>query len=179
MHDDLRVIERVKAGEVDAFRTLVKRYERSVFLIVKNLLPDVDDREDVAQETFLAAYANLAAYDSDRAKFSTWLSTIARNKCLNLLKRRRPILTDAVVEASDWRTPMDDLADDELHRRLDAALDQLPVEQRTAFVLAEFHELSYEEIGQIEGVKLGTVKSRISRAKEKLRRVLEDVVEPY
>jgi len=179
MHDDLRVIERVKAGDVDAFRTLVKRYERSVFLIVKNLLPDADDREDVAQETFLAAYANLAAYDSGRAKFSTWLLTIARNKCLNLLKRRRPISTDAVVEASDWRTPMDDLVDDELHRRLDAALDQLPVEQRTAFVLAEFQGLSYEEICQIEGVKLGTVKSRISRAKERLRKVLKDVVEPY
>lgn len=179
MQDDLRVIERVKAGDADAFRTLVKRYERSVFVMAKNLLSAADDCEDVAQETFLAAYANLPAYDPERAKFSTWLLTIARNKCLNLLRRRRPISTDAVAESSDWRTPVDDLADSELRRRLDAAMDQLPVEQKTAFVLAELQGLSYEEISQIERVKLGTVKSRISRAKERLRKVLEDVVEPY
>ncbi len=179
MQDDLQAIERVKAGDVDAFRTLVMAYERPVFQLAKNLLSNADDCDEVAQETFLAAYVNLGAYDPGRAKFSTWLLTIARNKCLNLLKRKSPKSTASAVESSDWRTPVDDAMNDELHRRLDAALDQLPIEQKTAFVLAELHGLSYEEISQIEGVKLGTVKSRISRAKERLRKVLEDVVEPY
>lgn len=154
-------------------------YERPVFQLAKNLLPNADDCDEVAQETFLAAYVNLAAYDPRRAKFSTWLLTIARNKCLNLLKQKSLKSIAGIAESSDWRTPVDDAMNDELHHRLDAALDQLPIEQKTAFVLAELHGLSYEEISQLEGVKLGTVKSRISRAKERLRKVLEDVVEPY
>jgi len=179
MEDDLQVIQRVARGDVDAFRMLVERYEGLVFRMVRNLVPDEGECEDLAQETFLAAFANLGSYDPARTKFATWLLTIARNKCLNLLKKRRPRSTDALAEAPDWRDPVDELMGDEIHRRLDAALDGLPFEQKTAFVLAEFHGLSYEEISRIEGVKLGTVKSRISRAKEKLRGVLEDVVEPF
>ncbi len=150
MEDDLQVIQRVREGDVDAFRTLVKRYEGPLFRFVRNLVEHAEDSDDVAQETFLAAFAKLDSYDPDRAKFSTWLFTIARNKCLNLLKRKGPFSSDTIAESPDWRDPVHELTGDEFYRRLDAALDELPFEQKAAFVLAEFNGLPYEEIGRIE-----------------------------
>jgi RNA polymerase sigma-70 factor (ECF subfamily) len=119
----------------------------------------------------------LARFDSRRASFATWLFTIARNKCFNAMKRRRPQLVQLLPERADCRTPDFCLSEKEWFEQLDAALDALPFEQEAVFVLAEIHELPLEEIGQIEGVPLGTVKSRLSRAKEKLREFLRPTVE--
>jgi RNA polymerase sigma-70 factor (ECF subfamily) len=177
MTDDLAVIKRVLAGDLEAFRILVRRYEGPLFGFIRNLLPGASDGEDVAQEVFLAAYTHLSSYDPRQAAFATWLFTIARNKCLNALKRRQPVVTHSLPEGADPRTPDRALAEDEFFRHLDAALEALPLEQKTAFVLAEIQGLSYEEIGQIEGVKVGTVKSRLARAKEKLRIYLQHPAE--
>jgi RNA polymerase sigma-70 factor (ECF subfamily) len=177
MSDDLEVIRRVLAGEGECFRDLVERYQRPLFRLVRNLLPDPNDCADVAQEVFLAAYTSLGGYDPRRAAFSTWLFTIARNKCWNALKKKRPHLPGNLPERIDARTPEGVLAEEELFRQLDAALAALPPEQRTAFVLSEIQGLSHEEIGRIEGVKLGTVKSRLSRARDRLRSLFQRTVE--
>jgi RNA polymerase sigma-70 factor (ECF subfamily) len=177
MSDDLAVIKRVIEGDVESFRLLVQRYERPLFCLVRNLLPGPQDCDDIGQEVFLAAYRNLAAYDPRRSAFSTWLFTIARHKCWNALKKKKPVALPEVPEAADLRTPEGEAAGEELYRQLDAALDALPFEQKTAFVLAEIQGLSHEEIGRIEGVKPGTVKSRLSRARDKLRVLLRRTVE--
>jgi RNA polymerase sigma-70 factor (ECF subfamily) len=177
MDDDLQVIGRVLAGDVDSFRLLVRRYEGPVFRLARNLLPDPGDAADMAQEVFLAAYQHLASYDPRRSAFATWLLTIARNKCYGALKKRRPVARADLPEEADLRTPDRQAAEEELSRQLDAALAALPFEQQTAFVLAEIQGLSHEEIGHIEGVPVGTVKSRLSRAKEKLRSLLRRTVE--
>jgi RNA polymerase sigma-70 factor (ECF subfamily) len=177
MSDDLPVIKRVIDGDVESFRLLVQRYERPLFCLVKNLLPDPQDGDDIAQEVFLAAYRNLAAYNPRRSAFSTWLFTIARNKCFSALKKKKPVALAEVPEAADPRTPEGEAAGNELFRQLDAALASLPFEQKTVFLLAEIQGLSHEEIGRIEGVKPGTVKSRLSRAKDKLRVLLRPTVE--
>lgn len=172
MDDDVAVIERVLAGDAAAFRVLVERYQRRVFGFARRFLTQTTDCEDVAQEVFLSAYRNLASYRAERARFSTWLLALARNKCLNLLTKRgpAPVGGDVVVpEPIDPRTPETALAEAELHARLDACLATLPLEQKTVFVLAELHDLSLAEIGRIEEVSVGTVKSRLSRARSKLR----------
>jgi len=178
MNDDLDAIERVLADDVESFRRLVDRYQRPLLTLVRNLTPRDTDHEGVAQEVFLAAYRCLASFDPKRAAFSTWLFTIARNRCRNELARRRPIAGVELPESVDLRSPERAASEAELFRQLDAALDDLPFEQRSAFVLAQLQGLSYEEVGRIEGVGVGTVKSRIARAREKLRCLLRHIVEP-
>jgi RNA polymerase sigma-70 factor (ECF subfamily) len=177
MSDDLDVIRRVLSGDGESFRHLIAKYERPLFCFIRNLIADAHDAEDVAQEVFLAAYSSLGAYNPGRAAFSTWLFTIARNRCRNALKRRRPLVLDELPEEAGGRTPDAELAEAEWFGRLDQALATLPFEQKTAFVLAEIQGLSLEEIGAIEGVPLGTIKSRISRAREKLRSLLRPAAE--
>ena len=178
MSDDAEAIRRVLAGEASSFRVLVQKYEQPLFCLLRNLLPNVADCEDVAQEVFLAAYCNLASYRPEAARFSTWLFTIARNKCLNLLHKRRPAVLSELPEKADLRLPDSALSESEFFQQLDAALAALPFEQRTAFVLAEIQELNFEEIAKIEGVGVGTVKSRLGRAREKLRAHLQPKAEP-
>ena len=173
MNDDLQVIQRVLAGDVDSFRILVKRHEGPLCCMIKNLIHNTVDSEDIAQETFLAAFANLSYYDSRQAAFSTWLFTIARNKCFNAQKKKKKTMEANLPPRSEHRNPEHEMAETELFGHLDAALADLPFEQKVAFVLSEIQERSYQEIAQIEGIKLGTVKSRVSRAKEQIRSILQ------
>ena len=178
MNDDLQTIQRVLEGDGNAFRLLVERYQGPLFSLVGNLVQDPNDRDDIAQETFLAAYLHLNSYDPQRGKFSTWLLRIARNKCIDGLKKQRPLTMESLPPQIDPKGPADDLMEAELYARLDHALAGLPLDQKSAFVLSEIQGLSHEEICQIEGAPLGTVKSRISRAKEKLRSLFSRATEP-
>lgn len=175
MDDERALIEQVVAGDVESFRGLVERHQRRVYGFVRSLMRRSPDAEDLVQEVFVAAFRKLSSFDAEQSQFSTWLLTIARNRCLNHLKRST-VATSAEIEV-EARTaqPVDLMLSREFHSRLDAALDKLPFEQRTAFVLAEIEELSYAEIAHIEEVELGTIKSRVSRAKQRLREVLSDL----
>jgi RNA polymerase sigma-70 factor (ECF subfamily) len=173
--EDRELVRRVLAGQTDDFRALVERHQQSIFRFAAGLLGNREEAEDVTQETFLAAFANLSGYDSSRAAFSTWLFTIARNRCINSLKRSRPTALDE-PDSLAHRTSTDPIVSQELSQQLDRALAALPVEQRSAFVLAEIEELPYAEIARIERTSVGTVKSRIHRAKQRLQSLLEPVM---
>ena len=173
--DDRELVRRVLAGQTDDFRVLVDRHQQSIFRFASGFVGNREEAQDVTQETFLAAFANLSAYDSSRAAFSTWLFTIARNRCVNLLKQRRPIVHNELDSIGDIAS-VDPIVSQELSQLLDRALAALPVEQRSAFVLAEIEELPYDEIARIEQTSLGTVKSRIHRAKQRLQSLLDPVV---
>jgi len=179
MDDDFQTIQRVLAGDIDAFRLLVEHHQRPLFSLVGNMVRDVTDRADIVQETFLAAYLHLSSYDPQRGRFLTWLLTIARNKCFDALKERRPLVMEALPPKVDRKGPADRLLEMELFTQFDHALATLPFEQKTAFILSEIEGLSHEEICQIEEVPMGTVKSRISRAREKLRSLLSYLPETY
>ena len=171
--EETGVIHQVLRGDVDSFRVLVERYQKPVIRIIKSITNDSDMSQDIAQDVFLTAYKKLRTFDFARSRFSTWLFTIAKNKSLNALKKRRPVYMSRLPDKTYGRDPCDDLSCKELFDRLDSIFLSLPNRQKMAFILAEFENLPHAEIAQIEGVKIGTVKSRISRAKEKLRAALE------
>ena len=172
MDEDDQAIGRVRAGDREAFRSLVERHQSSVCATIRALMPQSADWEDVAQEVFLAAFRHLATFDSSKGSFRTWLLTIARNQCRNRWKRLTLISTGIVPEGVDRRTPEMAASESEWFEKLDAGLAALPEEQRLVFVLIEMQGLSYEEAADIAGCNPGTVKSRLSRAKEWLREIL-------
>jgi RNA polymerase sigma-70 factor, ECF subfamily len=173
--EDRQLVRRALAGQADDFRALVDRHQQPIFRFVLKLLGNQQAAEDVTQEVFLAVFANLSAYDSSRAAFSTWLFAIAHNRCINLLEERRPAPLNELDLIGDARST-DSIVNQELSEQLDRALAMLPMEQRAAFLLAEVEELPYAEIARIEHTSLGTVKSRIHRAKQRLQSLLEPVM---
>jgi RNA polymerase sigma-70 factor (ECF subfamily) len=175
MNEDTGIIRTVLEGETESFRLLVQRYQKPVIRMVANLINDRHICEDVAQEVFLAAYKKLSSFDPARSSFSTWLFTIARNKSINAMKKRRIPSTGNPPENPDFSEPVDSLIRNELFIELDEALKSLKPEHRRALVMAEFENLSYEQIAQIEGVRIGTIKSRINRAKHRLRSALDGI----
>ena len=149
MNDDFDAIRRVLAAHVESFRRLVERYQRPLLTLIRNLTPPDTDHEGVAQEVFLAAFRSLASFDPKRSALSTWLFTIACNRCRNELARRRPVVGAELPDVVDLRSPERAASEAELFRQLDAALDALLFEQRSAFVLAPLQGLSYEEVGRM------------------------------
>ena len=174
MTEETSIIGAVLRGDTESFQLLVEGYQRPVLGMIRNITNDHHLCEDIAQDVFFTAYRKLRSFDSARSSLSTWLFTIARNKSLNALRKRRPIVMAELPEQIQSANPGDDLVGQEVFAELDKALQRLPDKQRIAFVLAEFEDLPYEQIAQIEGVRIGTVKSRINRAKRKLATALRE-----
>ena len=170
--DDCDLVARVLAGEAEAFRVLVERYQLGVLRIARSLGPRGGGHEDLAQDVFVAAFVALRGFDPSKGAFSSWLYTIARNRSLNARKRKVLLVAGEPDDAAAPRSGEHEVFSRELRRVLDCALDELPEEQRTAFVLEELVGLGSEEIAAIEGVSSGTIRSRLSRAKARLREAL-------
>lgn len=175
MIEETGIIRAVLEGDTESFRLLVQRYQKPLIRMIANLINDRHICEDIAQEVFLTAYKKLPSFDPARSSFSTWLFTIARNKSINSIKKREIISVSNPPENPDFTEPGDSLIRDELFVKLDRALKSLCFKHRRALVLAEFENLPYEQIAQIEGVRIGTIKSRINRAKHKLKSALEGI----
>jgi len=166
--DEGRIIECVLQGDVESFGLLVKRYQGPVVAMVRDMIGDVHLAEDVAQDVFLTAFQKLYTYDPSRSRFCTWLFTIARNKSVNAVKHRRLRRIRPVRQGQQNMTPADQTETKELTQRLEAAIEELPIRLKTVFILAVFHEVPYDEIARMEKIRVGTVKSRVSRARKKL-----------
>jgi RNA polymerase sigma-70 factor (ECF subfamily) len=171
------LISQTLAGQKDAFLLLILRHQRSVFRFLGGLGFSGQTAEDLAQEAFLRAFRHLADFDPSRAKFSTWLFTMVRNLAANEAARahRRheerelesgPGLADAAPD------PMQQAVASERQQRLRQALGRLPEILRTALLLTRVEGLSLEEVAAIEDCAVGTVKSRVFRARELLRAAL-------
>ncbi len=177
--DDPDLARRCIAGDLSAFGELVRKYQDKIYNLCCYMLQDSDSARDAAQETFLKAYSKVKEFRAESALYS-WLYRIAVNTCLDHKKKARPdqledesLLTDL---ASSEPTPERLYQAKELGRTLQAALQKLPDEMRASIILKEMEGLSYEEIAEVLHVSLGTVKSRISRAREELRRLLQGKV---
>ncbi len=175
--EDAALVARLRAGEEDAFHEFVELYQDRIITVVARVSGSMADAEDLAQETFLKAFRAIERFAGNSALF-TWLYRIAVNTARDFLdhRRRRPSvpLDDGLVEpASDADGPDRDLERSELRQRVRAAVARLPEPFRTTLVLREMEGNTYEEIAQILGVSIGTVESRIFRARRKLRTLLE------
>lgn len=188
---DQLLVERVQAGERQAFDLLVSKYQRRLLRLVARIVHDPAEAEDVVQETFIKAFRALRHFRGDAA-FYTWLYRIGINTAKNYLvtqSRRAPTSTQTDADAAEARgegksdglrdinTPESMLATKQIAETVNAAMEALPVDLRTAILLREIEGLSYEEISDIMSCPIGTVRSRIYRAREviaeKLRPLLD------
>ena len=168
--EDARLVARCRAGDMSAFETLVRRYERVLFTVALRMLGNRDEAADATQETFVRVYERLETYDATR-RFFPWMYRILMNDCLNTLRSRRPQapITDETLIGPG---PFEALDAAERAARVQAALLSLPAEQREVIVLRHFAELSYEDIGGALDIPVKTVKSRIHGGKSRLARLL-------
>jgi RNA polymerase sigma-70 factor (ECF subfamily) len=173
--EDRALVVRSQRGDAIAFASLVDRHKSRVLTVCAHLLGNLEDAKDVTQETFLRAFVGLSGFRND-ARFSTWLCRIAANLSLNALRRRRP-RPEALDDTTSDGEPAPDvaLARRERGLRVREALQRLSPELRLSVVLCDTVGLSYAEIAECTRVPLGTVKSRISAARETLRRLLGDL----
>ncbi|HEY7728759.1 MAG TPA: sigma-70 family RNA polymerase sigma factor [Candidatus Eisenbacteria bacterium] len=179
--DERDLVARCLARDERAYRELVRRYQRPVLNLAWRIVGDAEEAADVAQETFLRVLRSLASYDPDRP-LKSWLFKIAANLALDALRRkkRRPYLTeDLVDEAGPRFEPVDSgpppdaaLREGWSSERFDALVRELPVHYQAMLYLRYREELAYEEIAETLEIPLGTVKVRLHRAHEMLRRKL-------
>jgi RNA polymerase sigma-70 factor, ECF subfamily len=186
---DQELVVRAQAGDKRAFELLVVKYQRRVARLLSRLIRDQNEIEDVSQESFIKAYRALPSFRGESA-FYTWLYRIAINTAKNHLSTlgRRPQLLgdfededgdvlDAAAQIPDYHTPETELSNRQIVSTVNAVVDELPSELRTAITLREMDGLSYEEIAALMNCPIGTVRSRIFRAREaiatKLRPLLD------
>jgi len=171
------LVARATAGDPAACRALVERYERAVFAQLRGILGPSGKGalvEDLAQDTFLRAFRALPRYAADgRAKFSTWLVTIATRLALNELRRRAWVVQPVDTVADEFAGGHDPLRNSGMvGRGVADAVESLSPPLRAAFLLREIHGLEYGEIAEVLEIDLGTVKSRLARARTRLREAL-------
>ena len=173
---DYALLRRVARQDQAALAELIRRHQGRLYQVAYRLLKDPLEAEDALQEVFLKAYEHAHRFEP-QATVSAWLHRITANHCLNLLRRRHPQESldqeGAPSPADPGASPLQNLEEQELSRRLEQLLDNLPENQRRALVLKRFAGLSYQEIGEMLGVPEKTVKSRLFDARRRLRRILE------
>ena len=183
--EENELIERSKRGDLDCFNQLVEKYQQQVYNLCLRMLGSTHDAEDVTQDAFISAFRGIDRFRG--GNFRAWLFRIAANTCrdqLRLLRRRPTSSLDALpfdLELEDRRalSPEDYAINQELGEQIARALALLPADQRLAVILRDIMGLNYEEIAQATGSSLGTVKSRISRGRERLRHLLKKYVELF
>ncbi len=182
---DLRLIDRARGGELDAFNELVVHHQDYLFALVARMVPDRDQAGDAVQEAFFNAFRNLATFRGGSVR--GWLSRIAVNAALDTQRahKRRPVGPYPELEDDSWQPPTGEEADPEAltigrerSKAIAHALGEITPEQRAAIVLFDVEGYDYDEIARMTGVALGTVKSRIHRGRLMLRSLLTATGEP-
>jgi len=181
--DDAELVRRILDGEGEHFETLVARYQTRLFRFICRFTNDAEDARDVTQEVFLKIHGALDSFDP-RYRFSTWLFRIAGNAAIDHLRRRRghTISLDLppdeegesrTIDPRDHRPdPFEELTRRRLRQTIDEAIDRLPDDYRELISLRHYGELPYEEIAELKGMPLGTVKNKLFRARQALRDLL-------
>ena len=169
--DEREFINRLKAGDRGAFEQFVLENQRLVFSYCLSRLPSREDAEDVAQESFLRAFKSISSFRAE-ASLRSWLIAISKNLCSDFYRKKKidSFSFDAFMEEggdlpSESLSPFETLESSETRKLISKAIDNLPDEFKEAFLLRENFDLSYAEIAKVLGVREGTVKSRISRAR--------------
>ncbi|MDQ5770148.1 MULTISPECIES: RNA polymerase sigma factor RpoE [Thiothrix] len=184
---DLELVQRVQSGDKRSFDVLVLKYQHKVISLVLRYVHDHDTAQDVAQEAFIKAYKGLKNFRGESA-FYTWLYRIAINSAKNYLVSQNRRLPDNDIDAheaeqfegdsalKEYATPERELLTAEIQATVSKAIDDLPEDLRTAIMLRELEGMSYEEIAETMDCPIGTVRSRIFRARESIDKVLRPLL---
>jgi RNA polymerase sigma-70 factor (ECF subfamily) len=179
---DEELVARSKGGDADSFNQLILRWERPIYALAYRVIGREEDARDVCQETFLRAFRALPGFKGE-AKFSSWVYRIALNLCRDWMRRQRRAPTMQMpegvdpIEMASERGPVESIETLVERRELSAVVEQamalLPEEQRTAIILKEYHGMTFQEIADLQGCPLSTVKTRLYQGLSVLRRHLE------
>lgn len=179
--DDHRLIAECLRGRTAAFGELVRRYQDRLYNTVYRLVDSAEDAQDVVQDAFLHAYQSLESFKGD-AQFFTWLYRIAVNAAISLRRKRKAVVRidggggESAIEPqdeSDTIRPGHGLEQAEQEQRVQAALSQLSQEHRAVLVMKDMEGMKYEQMAELLGVPIGTIRSRLHRARLELRELLE------
>jgi RNA polymerase sigma factor (sigma-70 family) len=185
--DENQLIAKSKRGDVNSFNVLVLRYQDYIYSVTYRIMGEGEGAADAAQETFLTAYRKLTSFRG--GNFKAWLARIATNACYDELRKQKRRPQDYLEEmpgsemydeppvAADAPNPEQEAQRADLNRALQACISGLSIDQRMVLVLSDVEGLSYQEVADNVGAELGTVKSRLSRARLAMRRCLQSVQE--
>jgi RNA polymerase sigma-70 factor (ECF subfamily) len=182
---DEELISRIMKAEPAAARILYGRYGRLVYSLAQQVVGDTAAAEEVTQDVFLLVWEKAGTYRAEKAKVATWIARIARNRAIDVLRQQRSRDTrskgawEELKKAAETPgpDPGDTMETERVHARVREAVSALPADQRDALVLAYFQGLTHQEIAAQLGEPLGTIKTRIRAAMQKLRGMLEGGVE--
>lgn len=181
MIDEKNIIEKIKKGDLESYSLLINEYQNDIYSLCLSIVKNVDDAMDMTQEAFLIAFENIKNFKGE-AKFSTWLYKIAYNLCINYMKRKGELLIlddeDLFnVEIEDKTSSIwEKIEKDERVKLVKEGLGRIKDDDRLIIELKDIKGLSYEEISMILSCPMGTVKSRLYRARENLKKVVEDIM---
>lgn len=182
--NEKELIQKCKEGDIDSFELLIESYQQRVYNIALRMLGNKEDASDIAQEVFIKIYKSIAGF-KEEASLSTWIYRIATNVCLDELRKRKKtkvISIDSTIQLEDSEVSMqmpderpqpdELLTQKELKQEVQKAINDLKEEHKTVIILRDINGYSYEEIAKILDCTLGTVKSRINRARNTLKNIL-------
>ncbi|MDQ7073384.1 MAG: RNA polymerase sigma factor RpoE [Gammaproteobacteria bacterium] len=187
MNVDLELVQRVQAGDKKAFDVLIMKYQQRIVHVITGFVHDPVEALDVAQEAFIKAYRAIPNFRGDSA-FYTWLYRIAINTAKNYLtaRARRPPASDVdamdatnyydAPELKEFETPESNMISNDLEQAIHQAIESLPEDTATAIKLREFDGMSYEEIAEVMECPIGTVRSRIFRAREAIEQQIQEIM---
>jgi len=178
---DHKIILRAKNGDLDAFETLVKKYQKPIYSLCRRMTGEHQSADDLSQETFIKAYISLQKF-KDGMSFFSWIRKIAFNNSLNYLKKKkkeeplgiREITVTENFNGSPQESPQEQLLRNGMEVKFKEALEALPLDQKTVFILRVFENLSYKAIADLLNLQPGTVMSRLSRSRKKLKTLLAE-----
>lgn len=184
--EENNLIKKVKSGDVKAFEILIKSYENTIYSICFKILKNETDAYDAAQEVCIKIWKQINKFE-EKSKFSTWIYRIATNQCLDILRKNKNRKVVSINQNEEWALELEDtkiniekqVEDAERLRVLKLALDELKNEQREIIIMKDINNLSYDEIAKNQNISLGTVKSRLSRARNALKNILQQDKEPF
>ena len=182
--EDQILVSAALAGDSDSFNQLVERYQNRAYGLCYRMLGDADAAADVAQDAFISAYRHLPSL---RGEFRPWLMRIVANACRDVLRsnKRHPSVSLDTNPRDEDESPALQIADTnpnpeehlmraEMHRTIRVALLQIPQDQRTVVILSDIEGMTYDEIAEVTGANIGTVKSRLNRARSRLREIFSE-----
>jgi RNA polymerase sigma-70 factor (ECF subfamily) len=181
---DDELIRKAQGNDLYAFDLLVKRYQKKIYYLAYRMVKDHDAADDIAQETFIRAYSAIRSFERGHS-FYTWLYRICMNLSINLLKRQKLVISESqfgdqpspLEKEAEKTDPSDHLASKELELRIGRALNSLPPKYKAVLILRIYEDSSYEEIAHVLNISVGTVMSRLFRAREKMQDMLKEYKE--